>query len=208
MSHGHAKWGQWSPTYKSWRYMRDRVARDPDYAGVTICERWGKFENFLADMGEQPNGKTLDRIDNGKGYAPENCQWATAVEQARNRTNNKHLTFGAVTRTVAEWATHVGLSLCPSCGSNYTHHGRVHVFSREREDSTRGYHVVAGDAGVAVDNNAAAGNPSDRRDGVVVEFLCENCNVLFEIHLAQHKGQSLMAIVPTRNLSEEDFDPD
>ena len=110
MSHGHAKRGQWSPTYKSWRYMRDRVARDPDYVGVTICERWNEFESFLADMGEQPDDKTLDRIDNGKGYAPENCRWATAVEQARNRTNNKHLTFGAVTRTVAEWAAHVGLS--------------------------------------------------------------------------------------------------
>ena len=85
-----------SPTYRSWDGMIQRCTnikyfRYADYGGrgIKICKRWFKFENFLADMGRRPKGKTLDRKNNDKNYEKLNCKWSTPKEQAQNRRNSK-----------------------------------------------------------------------------------------------------------------------
>lgn len=84
-----------SPTYSSWRAMKNRCC-DPgnkDYPrwgakGVTVCDRWLHFENFLADMGERPAGTSIDRYPDRHGnYEPSNCRWATASQQQQNKDN-------------------------------------------------------------------------------------------------------------------------
>ena len=79
-------------THNSWRDMlaRCKQPRNPSYhryggRGISVCERWALFENFLADMGRRPEGTTLDRVDNSGNYERRNCSWATPTEQANNR---------------------------------------------------------------------------------------------------------------------------
>lgn len=90
--HGHASYGKASRTYKSWRAMLDRCTNPnkDNYAqyggrGIKVCANWTFFDNFLADMGERPEGRTLDRIDTDGNYEPENCRWATLAAQQRNK---------------------------------------------------------------------------------------------------------------------------
>ena len=77
--------------------------------GITVCERWHKFENFLEDMGERPDGKTLDRINGKLGYFKENCRWATRREQHGNRSSNRNITINGVTHNYSEWGRIAGL---------------------------------------------------------------------------------------------------
>ena len=97
--------------YRAWMGLRKRCnnPNSLDYSqyggrGITVCERWDSFENFLSDMGVAPNGHSIDRIDVNKGYSPENCRWADAKTQARNKTNSRFLSVNGMIKTLAEWA--------------------------------------------------------------------------------------------------------
>jgi hypothetical protein len=85
--------------YSSWEHMiqRCRNENNDSFAnyggrGITVCDRWLRFQNFLDDMGERPDDMTLDRIDVNGNYEPTNCRWATLSEQSINtrvRKDNK-----------------------------------------------------------------------------------------------------------------------
>lgn len=115
-NHGHATGGVISPTYHSWAGMVARCTNEKhrsyaDYggAGITVCERWLVFANFLADMGEKTAGMSIERRDGTKGYEPGNCCWATPKRQGRNKRNNRLMTLNGVTRTMAEWCETLGV---------------------------------------------------------------------------------------------------
>lgn len=82
-----------------------------DYGGrgITLCERWLVFDNFLADMGEQPDGLWLERKNNARGYSKANCTWATPTQQAANKRVRKDALFYKG-RRVKEWASIWGTS--------------------------------------------------------------------------------------------------
>lgn len=78
--------------------------------GITVCERWLRFENFFADMGVRPPGMTLERINNNGNYEPSNCRWATQLDQQRNRRFNRWLTAFGKTLLITDWAAALGIS--------------------------------------------------------------------------------------------------
>jgi len=116
------------PEYAVWQTMWARCSnpKNPAYSryggrGIEVDAEWGKFENFLRDMGPCPPGLTLERVQNSKGYSKSNCIWATRTAQARNRRSNRLLSFMGHTKSVAEWAEITGLK--PATLWNRLNHG-------------------------------------------------------------------------------------
>lgn len=103
--------------YRTWASMKDRCTnkRSKEYKsyggrGIELCKRWMGFDNFYRDMGERPDGLSLDRIDNNKGYSPSNCRWATASQQSRNTSRNINLTHMGKTMCLSDWSKYVGIT--------------------------------------------------------------------------------------------------
>lgn len=117
MKHGHNtdRLGR-SPTYTSWAKMRGRCNNPNDTnfhhyggRGITVCERWADFTNFLADMGERPEGTSIDRIDVDGNYEPSNCRWATQLEQVRNMRTVNRVTYRGKDFVLNELAEMLGV---------------------------------------------------------------------------------------------------
>lgn len=114
--HGEAK--ERTPEYRSWRAMRTRCENPKHHAyaryggrGITVCDRWKDYSNFLSDMGRRPTlAHTLDRIDNDRGYEPENCRWADRQTQILNRSTSRKVTFRGQALGAKEMANAYGLS--------------------------------------------------------------------------------------------------
>lgn len=105
-----------TPIHNLWNGMLQRcqnpmVKAYADYGarGITVCDRWKTFENFLEDMGIPEPGMTLERRKNDVGYSKENCVWATKTTQANNRRSSKVIEFGGESLTQAEWERKCGL---------------------------------------------------------------------------------------------------
>jgi hypothetical protein len=93
LKHGCARNGKETSEYGIWSSMQDRCrnSNNPFYKyyggrGISVCERWrDSFENFLIDMGPKPPRFSIERINNAENYCPQNCKWASALEQNKNR---------------------------------------------------------------------------------------------------------------------------
>jgi hypothetical protein len=105
-----------APEYSAWMDMRGRCTAPshkayPAYGGrgITICERWSDFRNFIADMGPRPSTReSLDRINVNGPYSPDNCRWATRDTQNNNRRNTRRLTWRGETLSIAQWQRKLG----------------------------------------------------------------------------------------------------
>lgn len=107
-----------SKTYSSWKAMKARCTNKNHSSychygdrGIGICDRWAEsFENFYKDMGDRPEGKSLERVDNAIGYSKENCMWATPVEQMNNTRRNIRVIFNGIEKTLTQAAREFGLN--------------------------------------------------------------------------------------------------
>lgn len=105
-----------TPTWRTWKSMWDRCELRahkswPSYGGrgISVCPTWRVYENFRADMGERPAGAQLDRVDNSRGYSPDNCRWATPKQNCNNRRSNRVIEHNGQRLTLSQWAKALGV---------------------------------------------------------------------------------------------------
>ena len=118
------KYGVWekhgmyrTPTHITWKAMLDRCLNHKSIGfdhyggrGISVCDRWLKFTNFLSDMGIRQNGTTLDRINNDGNYEPSNCRWASKKIQRRNSSQKiRYLTANGETLCLQDWCKKLGI---------------------------------------------------------------------------------------------------
>jgi hypothetical protein len=100
-----------SNTYKIWNGIKQRCLNTQSKAyltygnrGITMCNEWTIFQNFLNDMGERPAGLSIERINNDLGYCKENCKWATSKEQASNKRTTRIIEIDGVSKSMKDWS--------------------------------------------------------------------------------------------------------
>ncbi len=118
-THGNFSGGKQSVEYMTWARILNRCRNPncpkfPRYGqrGISVCDRWLTFENFLSDMGQRPLGCTsIDRIDNNGNYEHGNCRWSTGFEQSRNRSDNIIIEYNGEALIASDWAKRLGIGL-------------------------------------------------------------------------------------------------
>jgi len=112
-THGMSKF----PEYDLWCGMKQRCYYTAHKSydkyggrGIKVCDRWMSFENFYADMGNRPEGMTLDRIDIDGDYSPENCRWATYSEQMKNTKRTRFVEYNGLKLCLVDWAKKLNTS--------------------------------------------------------------------------------------------------
>lgn len=104
------EWYVWCAMIERCRNPNSTNAKNYGHRGITVCDEWNDFANFIRDMGYRPSGKhSLERIDNDGPYSPTNCRWATMKEQARNTRRNRYISYRGHKITFSEAARMAGV---------------------------------------------------------------------------------------------------
>ena len=106
-----ALYGVWATMHQRCKNPAVRGYKFYGARGITVCERWSKFEHFWEDMGPRPPGLSLDRIDHNGPYAPENCRWLSTKGQCRNTRANVFMEFNGKRQCATDWAKETGASV-------------------------------------------------------------------------------------------------
>lgn len=102
---------RWRAMLRRCNNPKDRSYKNYGARGIDVCNRWYFFENFVSDMGLPPDGLELDRIDNNKGYSPENCRWTSRVRNSLNQRRTVLVAINGAVRPLADFADGSGIKI-------------------------------------------------------------------------------------------------